>query len=41
MNWDYISEKRKKKFSTLWDAKVPKLPVISANDSKSKTMKTI
>lgn len=32
MNWDYIREKRKKKFSVLWDAKVPRLPVISALD---------
>ena len=38
MNWDYIREKRKKKFSVLWDAKVPRLPVISANDSESKAI---
>ena len=38
MNWDYIREKRKKKFSVLWDAKVPRLPVISADDSESKAI---
>ena len=38
MNSDYIREKRKKKFSVLWDAKVPRLPVISADDSESKAI---